>query len=165
MPRLSIPKERTFAGPALLWKRIAAFFIDIFIVTLVLSFSFRGLLKDALPKDYSFSQIFQMGSSGDFYTNFFPIYFTMSILTLLYFYILEKKMSQTIGKKLMDIYIVSDTGSMKRWQALVRNLMFIPIFPFDLLFIADPILMIFTKTNQRLSERLSKTRVMEKYNY
>ena len=63
----------------------------------------------------------------------------------------------------MNIYIVSDAGDMKRWQALVRNLMFIPIFPFDFLFIADPIVMLFTKTNQRLSEILSKTRVVENY--
>ena len=163
MARFKLPKERIFAGPALLWKRIAAFFIDIFIVVLVLSFSFRGLLKDALPKDYSFSQIFQIGRSGYFDTYFVSIYFSMSILAFVYFYMLEKKMSQTIGKKLMNIYIVSDAGDMKRWQALVRNLMFIPIFPFDFLFIADPIVMLFTKTNQRLSEILSKTRVVENY--
>lgn len=72
-------------------------------------------------------------------------------------------MSQTIGKKLMNIYVVSNINNLKRWQLFVRNLVFVPIFPFDLLMILDPIFMFFTKTNQRLTEILSKTRVVASY--
>ena len=72
-------------------------------------------------------------------------------------------MSQTIGKMLMKVYVVSDNKDLKRWQLLTRNLVFIPIFPFVLLWILDPLFMFFTKTNQRLTEILSKTRVVEKY--
>ena len=72
-------------------------------------------------------------------------------------------MSQTIGKKIMNIYVVGDSEKPGKWQLLIRNLFFIPIFPFDLLFIVDPIFMLFTKSNQRLTEILGKTRVVEKY--
>ena len=165
MPRLKLPGERTFIGPALVWKRIAAFFIDLMIVTLVLSFPFQSLLRKVLPKDYSFSEVFNLvsqdASAGTYLA---AIYFSMSILTLVYFYVMEKKLSQTIGKKLMNIYVVSDTEQMKRWQLFVRNLMFIPIFPFDLLAIIDPLFMIFSKSGKRLSEILSRTRVVGKYN-
>ena len=61
-----------------------------------------------------------------------------------------------------QIYVVSDDG-MKTWQVLARNIVFIPIFPFILLWVLDPLFMFFTKTNQRLSEILSKTKVVEKY--
>jgi uncharacterized RDD family membrane protein YckC len=87
----------------------------------------------------------------------------MSILIILYFLMLEIKMSQTIGKMLMKVYVVSDNKELKAWQLLARNLVFIPIFPFVLLWILDPLFMLFTKTNQRLSEILGKTRVVEKY--
>ena len=100
MPRLNIPKENDFIGPALLWKRIAAFFIDIFIITSVLSIPFNGLLKTALPKDYSFSNILQMaGSSASFGGYFASIYIAMSILAFGYFYLLETRCRRQSEKK------------------------------------------------------------------
>ena len=74
-------------------------------------------------------------------------------------------MSQSIGKMLMKIYVISDNKVLKTWQLLVRNIVFIPIFPFVLLWILDPLFMFFTKTNQRLTEILGKTRVVEKYSF
>ena len=157
-------KGNSFVGPALVWKRIAAFLIDIMIVLLVLSFPFRKLLLKTFPKSYSFSQMLQMLGQDSSLTGYLAsVYFAMSVLAFMYFYLLEKKMSQTIGKKIMNIYVVSDTGQMARWQLLLRNLFLIPIFPFDLLFIVDPLFMIFTKSNQRLTEILGKTRVVGKY--
>ena len=76
---------------------------------------------------------------------------------------MEKKMRQTIGKALIGIYVVSDNKDLKAWQLLVRNIVFMPIFPFVLLWLFDPLFMFFTKTNQRLTEILSRTRVVEKY--
>ena len=76
---------------------------------------------------------------------------------------LERKTGQTIGKAVMKIYVVSDLSEMKAWQALTRSIAFIPLFPFFLLWLLDPLFMFFTKTNQRLTEILSKTRVIEAY--
>ena len=164
MKRLNLPKEKTFVGPALVWKRIAAFFIDMMIMNLVVLLPFRSLFQDIIPKDYSFSEAYKFLSSSTDYTSFISsVSFMMSVLIILYFFMLEKKMGQTIGKMLMNIYVASDNKALKAWQLLVRNFVFIPIFPFVLLWVIDPLFMFFTKTNQRLSEILSKTRVVEKY--
>ena len=165
MKNLNLPKEKVFTGPALLWKRIAAFLIDMAIIMFVVSFPFRKLLQNSVPQNYSFSQMYEYLSKSSGTSYLASVYFVMSILAFLYFYMCERKMSQTIGKKLMNVYVVSDNSETKRWQFLVRSLLFIPIFPFDLLFIADPLFMLFTKSNQRLSEILSRTRVVENYKF
>ena len=164
MKRLTLPKERVFIGPALLWRRIAAFFIDMVIINLVILFPFRSLFQNIIPKDYSFLEAYKLLSSSTNYKGFISsVSFVMSILIILYFLMLEKKMRQTIGKALMRIYVVSDNNNLKTWQLLTRNLIFIPIFPFVLLWIIDPLFMFFTKTNQRLTEILSKTKVVEEF--
>jgi len=166
MKQLNLPKERTFIGPALLWKRIAAFFIDITIINIFILFPFRSLFQSIIPKDYSFSEAYNLLSTSIDYTKFISsVSFVMLILVILYFLMMERRMQQTIGKMLMKIYVVSDNDSLKTWQLLARNLVFIPIFPFVLLWILDPLFMFFTKTNQRLTEILSKTRVVEKYSF
>lgn len=165
MKQLNLPKERHFIGPALLWKRIAAFFIDIAILNLVVLFPFRALFRNLIPKDYSFSEAYNLLSSSTNYTSYMSlISFVMSVLIILYFFMLEKKTGQSIGKMLMKVYVVSDNSTLKNWQLIIRNLVFIPIFPFVLLWLLDPLFMFFTKANQRLTEILSKTRVVEQYN-
>src|SRR3989338_4139958 len=164
MKRLNLPKEKTFIGPALIWKRIAAFFIDMLILNLIVLFPFRALFKSIIPQDYSFSEAYRLlGSSANFTGYISSISLVMSIMVILYFFMLERKMSQTIGKMLMKIYVASDNKDLKAWQLLARNLVFLPVFPFVLLWIIDPLFMFFTKTNQRLTEILSKTRVVERY--
>ena len=165
MKRLNLPKEKLFVGPALLWKRIAAFLIDILIINFAILFPFQSLFTKIFPRDYSFSEAFKLLSSSSAYAGLINlISFFMAIFVILYFYILEKKMNQSIGKKIMKIYVASDANELKFWQVLVRNLVFLPVFPFILLWLIDPIFMLFNKTNQRLSEILSKTRVVGVYN-
>ncbi len=163
MKRLNLPKERTFTGPALVWKRIAAFFIDIVIINVIILLPFRRLFQRILPKEYSFSEAYKLLSSEDFTGYITAISIAMAVLIFLYFYLMEKKMGQTIGKKLMKIYVASDNPASKSWQFLVRNLVFMPIFPIILLWIIDPLFMFFNRSSQRLTEILSKTRVVEIY--
>lgn len=164
MKRLNLPKEMTFAGPALVWKRVIAFMIDMLIINLVVLFPFKGLFEEMLPKDYSFSEAYKLLSSSTDYAGFLTsASFMMSILIIMYFYMMERKMSQTIGKMLMKIYVESGNKEIRAWQLLARNIIFIPIFPFVLLWVLDPLFMFFTKTNQRLSEILSNTKVVERY--
>ena len=166
MKRLNLPKEREFIGPALLWKRIVAFFIDVTIINLFILFPFRSLFQNIIPKDYSFSEAYNLLSTSINYTKFISsVSFAMLILIILYFFMMERKMQQTIGKMLMKIYVVSDNNQLKAWQLLARNLVFIPIFPFVLLWILDPLFMFFTETNRRLTEILSRTKVVEKYSF
>ncbi|MBI2660343.1 RDD family protein [Candidatus Woesearchaeota archaeon] len=175
MKKLDLPKERTFVGPALVWKRVIAFMVDMLIINIVVLFPFRGLFEDILPKDYSFSEAYRFLSSSANYAGFLTsVSLVMSILVIMYFYLMERKMSQTIGKMLMKIYVADasenassrstgDNKDLKPWQLLARNIVFIPLFPFVLLWVLDPLFMFFTKTNQRLSEVLSKTKVVERY--
>ena len=166
MKRLNLPKEKTFVGPALIWKRIAAFSIDIIIVNLIVFFPFRRLFENIVPKEYSLAEAYRFVSSSTNYSSYVNLVaLVMSILLILYFSMLERKMGQTIGKMLMRIYVVSDSNSLKAWQSLTRSIVFIPVFPFVLLWIIDPLFMFFTKTNQRLTEVLSKTKVVEKYSF
>ena len=156
-------KSRSFTGPALIWKRIVAFLIDIFILALFVFLPFRGVFAGSMREASFMESLKNIASNGEFIKEFIPYYIAMSLLTFLYFFILESKMQQTIGKKIMNLYIVSDNNQIKKWQAFVRNLMFIPVFPFDWLMIIDPVFMFFKSSNQRLSEILSKTRVVERY--
>ena len=166
MKHLNLPQEKSFIGPALLWKRIAAFFIDIVVINLVVLFPFRKLFQSMIPKDYSFSEAFKFLSSSANYSSYISaISFVMSTFIILYFLMLEKKMGQSIGKTLMKIYVVSDNKDLRLWQLLARNLVFVPVFPFVLLWILDPLFMFFTKTNQRLTEILSRTKVVEAYSF
>ena len=163
---VNIPKERTFVGPALIWKRIAAFFIDLMIINFVVLLPFKSLFRGIIPADYSFSEAYGLLSASANYTSFITLVsFMMSMLIILYFLMMEGKMGQTIGKMLMKIYVVSENNAMGKWHMLVRNLVFIPVFPFVLLWVLDPLFMFFTKTNQRLTEILSKTKVVEKYSF
>jgi len=163
MARLNLPKEKLFVGPALLWKRIAAFLIDLAIINLVIFLPFRSLFTKLFPPDYSFSEALKLLSSADYAGMIGLISSVMGIFVILYFYMLEKKMHQSIGKRIMKIYVASDNKELKSWQVLVRNILFLPLFPFFLLWILDPLFMFFTKTNQRLSEILSKTKVIGIY--
>ena len=163
MARLNLPKEKLFAGPALLWKRIAAFLIDLAIINLVILLPFRSLLAKLFPADYSFLGTLKLLSSTDNSELITLVSFVMGIFIILYFYMLEKKMHQSIGKRIMKIYVASDGKELKLWQVLVRNIVFLPLFPFFLLWILDPLFMMFTKTNQRLSEILSRTKVVGIY--
>jgi uncharacterized RDD family membrane protein YckC len=81
----------------------------------------------------------------------------------LYFVILENKLRQSIGKMIFNLYVEGQDKDIKYWQLFARSMFLIPIFPFVLLWIIDPIVMLFTKENQRLSEILSKTKVVERY--
>jgi len=77
--------------------------------------------------------------------------------------IFEKKLQQTPGKMVFNLYVKSQTKDLKYWQLFVRSMFLIPLFPFILLWLIDPIVMFFNKDSQRLSEILSKTKVVEKY--
>jgi len=156
-------KSKSFTGPALLWKRIAAFLIDLLVLCLFVFIPFRGVFAGSLEEASFLESLKNITSNEEIIKEFIPYYIAMSLLAFLYFFMLENKMRQTIGKKIMNLYVASNGKEMKKWQVFVRNLMFIPVFPFDLLVIIDPLFMLFRSSNQRLSEILSRTRVVENY--
>ena len=161
---LKLPKERTFTGPALVWKRLLAFLADLLIINLVIFFPFKRIIQRAIPEFSSYSEAYNFLASNQGYTTTLTmVSLIMALLAILYFALLEYKLQQTPGKMLLNISIASETKKLSFWQFIVRSLFIIPVFPFFLLWVIDPLFMFFTKTNQRLSEILSKTRTVEMY--
>ncbi len=138
-----------------LWRRIIAFLIDWFFIDVVVLMPFSGLLNRALPQDYSIATL----SSEAALLKLSTVLSLISIIIFLYFFTFEYKLSQTPGKILLRIYAKGAGEKLTFWEALVRNLMFIPIFPLSLLIIIDPIFLIFR--NYRLSEYFSRTRTLD----
>ena len=158
-------KGKVIFAQAPILKRLLAFIVDIAILEFVILLPFSRALDNLIPKAESLSQIFNILSNNPSYNRLvMTVTAIASFLAMLYFVILEKKIGQTAGKKLLNLHVVSQTAEMSYWQVIVRNLLFVPIFPLVLLWIVDPIVMLFTKENQRLSEILSRTKVVEQYN-
>ncbi len=161
---LKLPRERTFTGPALIWKRLLAFLADLLIINLIIFFPFRRIIQKAVPEFSSYSEAYSFFSSNQSYTATLTIVsLVMALFAVLYFVLLEYKIGQTPGKMFFNISIIGETKKISFWQFLVRSLFIIPVFPFILLWIIDPLFLFFTKTNQRLSEVLSKTKTIERY--
>ena len=162
MQFMSFTNKKTIFAQASILKRAAAFAIDILILNIVILFPFDSVFERAIPNG-SFSETFEFLSSNAGSASIMAIIMSASIVTILYFVILERKLKQTPGKMLFKLYVEGEGKDLKYWQLFARSMFLIPLFPFVLLWIIDPIVMIFTKENQRLSEILSRTKVVEEY--
>ena len=160
---MNFPNKKIIFAQASILKRAAAFAIDILIINLAILFPFDSVFQKIVPSD-SLSEAFEFLSSNADSTSIKAIIISASIVTILYFVIFEKKLKQTPGKMLFKLYVEAQGKDLKYWQLFVRSMFLIPFFPFVLLWIIDPIVMLFTKENQRLSEILSRTKVVERYN-
>jgi uncharacterized RDD family membrane protein YckC len=152
-------------APALVWKRLLAFIIDIMIINFVILFPFRRLFQKIVPSSLGFKETFEAVNAPELNSVIVLMSIFSAILMVLYFVLLEGKLRQSIGKILTGIYVVGEAKELRLWQLLVRNLFLVPFFPFILLWVVDPAFMLLTKDNKRLSEILSKTRVVERIAY
>jgi len=159
---MNFPNKKTVFAQASILKRAAAFAIDILIINMAILFPFDSVFQKIVPSD-SFSKTFEFLSNNADSASIKAIIISASIVTILYFVIFEKKLKQTPGKMLFKLYVEAQGKDLKYWQLFVRSMFLIPSFPFVLLWFIDPIVMLFTKENQRLSEILSRTKVVEMY--
>ena len=158
------PKRgKEIAAQASILKRAFAFAIDILLVEFIVLFPFSRIFDKIVPQEASISEAFKLLRGSYYDSSLIIIVILTAIPTIAYFAMLEKDFGQTIGKKLLHLYVVSDGKDMKHWQAIARSLFLLPVFPFVLLMFIDPLVMLFTKEHQRLSEILSRTKVVEKY--
>lgn len=155
--------RKTFLGQTSVLKRIIAFIIDFLIINFIILFPFKRIFNTIIPETESFSETLNFLDNAEYTTFITVIMLLAAVLAILYFMILEKKLSQTPGKMLFNLYVKSQTKDLNYWRLFVRGMFLIPVFPFVLLWVIDPIVMLFTKENQRLLEILSKTKVVEKY--
>lgn len=166
MPKLNLPKKHMMALNAPLWRRAAALFIDLLVINLVVIGPFRSLILSQIP-DASFTETVQYLLSNQESLNALGwIMVFLSILSFLYFTILERVLGQTLGKKMLNIWSVSfkgekDEPTLTLWQSCLRNLYFVPLPLLGVLAIIDPFVLLFTKHNQRLCELLSQTKTVQ----
>lgn len=136
--------------PASLWKRAFAYFIDIIAVNFVLSLPFRNYFGKFQNLNFVFGSV----DPALFWLGIFFV-----IMIIFYFTILEYKLGQTLGKMVVNIYVVSSVGKeLKLSQILIRNL----LKPFPIVLLVDVLYMVFKGGNQRLFDLFSGTIVVEK---
>jgi uncharacterized RDD family membrane protein YckC len=169
MPSISKKKKESYPQPkmaevtASIWKRIGAFVIDMIIVYIIVLFALGDKIMPAINDASSFAQTYAAMAESTGIAD--GVSFIFSTLMLMYYMMLERKFGQSVGKMVVNIYVVPmvpDRKEVSSLQNLGRSMFLIPFGPFMLLWFIDPISMFFTKDNQRLSEMLTKTKVIER---
>ncbi|MFH1642299.1 MAG: RDD family protein [Nanoarchaeota archaeon] len=160
--KLNLPKERIFTGPASLVKRSLAFIIDIILISFII-YPLENILRNIIPNTASYKDAITVLNNPEYLTLITTVSILIAIVAVIYFSFLEYRLGQTVGKILTNIFVISDTKELKYWQCLVRALFLLPFIPFILLWVIDPLYIIFTKGNNRFSDILSKTKVIENY--
>lgn len=159
---LNLPKEKIIKAPANIIKRALAFVMDLIIISFII-YPLENVIKNIIPKTNSYKEAFLLLNNPQYIGILTTISILTAVIAIIYFSILEFKLNQTIGKIIANIYVVSADKELRYWQCLVRNLFLLPFIPFILLWIIDPIYVIFNKENKRFSDILSKTKVIEYY--
>ncbi len=154
---VSLPGKRTVLGPAPVWRRLFAFIIDLLILNVIFFFPFQSMIEGLIPNGGWETIVMQANAN---LAALETITAVLGIVALLYFTFFEAALAKTPGKHLMHILVASESPQPSFWRMMIRNLYVLPIFPFILLWLLEPLFMIFSKDQQRLLERLSKTRTM-----
>ncbi|MFH0978719.1 MAG: RDD family protein [Candidatus Woesearchaeota archaeon] len=142
---------------ASLAKRFLAFVVDLLVINTFFVYPFRNLINSAVPLT-GFLETYNYISARPSVVLYSSLVI-ISILAFLYFFLLERMVGQTLGKLVFNLQIVAPNQSL--WRYCLRSLFIIPLFPFVLLWLADPVFLLFAKKHQRLTEYLSQTKVME----
>ena len=144
--------------PALLWKRIAAFIVDILVLELTVLTPFRNVIERAIPINHlSFSALNNIQVSGSLAVALL----LMGLLSVLYFALCESILGQTVGKMLFHLRVAGIGNPPGFWQCFIRSMFLLPVFPFIMFWMVDPLYMFFTSSSQRLLERWSRTATVE----
>jgi uncharacterized RDD family membrane protein YckC len=169
MTDLHLPEKRLFLGPAMLWKRIVAFMLDLFMIDFFILSPFSAVAEKIFTGTTDVLAAYRMIQDNSSQLQALTMMFSVIItLALAYFVLMQYAVGQTPGCMLLNLHVVSEVDGKvfarpTFWQCFVRNIFIIPAIPFVLLWIIDPFYLFFAKKNQRLSEWLSNTRVIEQY--
>lgn len=157
-------KSKKAVVPSSVLRRILAFIIDMLILDFIIFTPFSAVIRKMIP-NMDFALVSSALQSNRETANLIFLILTfVSFFSLLYFALLEYKLGATIGKKILGLEVVPDKGSMRFWQTIVRTLFIFPVFPFILFWIIDPLYLAMSGTNQRLLERFSMTRTIQRVN-
>lgn len=165
MASLKLPKrkESLYANPL---KKVAAFLVDILILQFIVISNFAAYFEKNFPKkEGDFMTVYTyLSSHQGVLTQMYYVMISIGVIMMIYFTFMEYKYSQTLGMMLFKLHVESTASKeLTLWQAMLRNLYLIPIFPIFILWILDPIYFLFK--GERLSEILSKTKTVEVVDY
>jgi len=119
-----------------LWKRFVAFLIDIIVFDLVVATPLSVLIPSSLTATMAATPtILAVGT-------------VLVTLFFSYLVISQYLIGQTIG---MLFLRYRATNHEQLWRCIMRNVFILPIFPFFLLWVIDPLVLVFT--GDRLTER------------
>ncbi len=143
------------------FKRSLAFLIDFGVMSMTILAPVTTLLERVVPTtDFQTSYALFVESQTTISIITWTMIFVFTLI-MLYFTILEYLIGQTAGKRLMNLEVVDMNNQPPSLvQCILRNLVFLPVFPFIVFWIIDPFYLLFTK--QTLSEQLTKTRTIIK---
>ena len=138
-------------------RRILAFLLDLFLLFFVILSPFGSFLSGFLPKDASAAEAFYLSPHGQI---FIGLMFVLGLFVMAYFVLMEWLLGTTMGKLLLGLRVVSAHERLTLWQCIVRSMFAIPAFPFIILWLVDPLMMLLYSSGQRLSEILSQTQTI-----
>lgn len=146
------------ARPATIGKRVAAFLLDVGVGILIVGAAALLLSLNAVTLAAMFDGSNWNSLSGGMFVFFvIALIATISLLSLLYFPLLEWRFGQTLGKRVMGIHVVADDGTALRLgQAIVRRIPFFLEF-----FWIDAVVALFTERRQRAFDLVARTMVTE----
>lgn len=144
---MDLVNPRYFEKSAGIFKRLFAFVIDLFVLNFVVVHPFSPILSRTSFEWLSASTYNQIISG---------IIAIICLLCLGYFVLMEACLKKTIGMIILNIEVA---GKISILKAVARHLYLIPLFPFSLFIIIDPLYLIFKGI--RLSEKLTKTNTVE----
>lgn len=147
-------------------KKALAFMIDLFVLNIFIVPGFRQAIARLIPHAPGMPDVLsyfsRLQSSSADATAVALVMLLMSLYALAYFSLSEYISGTTIGMALMSMKVV-DEHNMKPglFRSVLRNIYIFPFFPFILLWLAEPAFLIAGKRGQRLTEMLTRTRVLE----
>lgn len=161
MKNLNLPKGPRYDVPASILKRFLAFIIDMLLLDIIVSSAFIKYFESLLNKGLEYnSMVNYLTNNPIFFKKLYFMFLIIGLLYLLYFLFMQMNFKKTIGMKIMNLKIITtDKKEFDFIKASLRNLFVIPIFPIIILWLIDPIYLFWK--NQRLSEMISKTLVVE----
>ncbi|HIH37474.1 RDD family protein [Candidatus Woesearchaeota archaeon] len=156
-------KKKIYLMNAPIFKRLLAFFLDLLLIDIFILSPFAEKLQSFIPQGDFLTMIEIMSSSPEFITQMITVYSIIAALILVYFAYSEYRFNATIGKMVLNLAVISSEKDKKPsfLACLARNLFFLPIFPFVLLWFIEPLFIIFTREHVRSLEIVTKTKTVE----
>jgi len=144
------PRMANVVQDASFLRRAGAFLVDILLLDMVVTAPFTTILQNLATRAE------RVGFSALTYTGTeLAAAVFLFLIIYLYFVLFEYLLGQTLGMMLMNTRVI---GRNSIWSALARNSFLLPVFPFIVFWIVEPVAILFWRRG--VLEQLSQTRTI-----